>query len=223
MICLRLVRAEVTVVPFPPPPPRTSPAVVTATVARYAIVPIAASVAINRRVSLLSRRTCPTVLLTTIPRHARLPKAHDAIRCEAADGTVFFLDRSLGVEPIRKDLIKSGLEVEIHDDHFARDEKDRVLAPDGRRAGLGCAHQGSETEISSTEDQGAASQQRQSVRPYRRQSPWNRDRCGPPGGTTTDSQSPPLPGGTVPWRASQHPDTSLSHDCHTILIPGVVP
>ena len=42
------------------------------------------------------------------------------------DGTVFFIDRSLGVEPIRKELIKSGLAVETHDDHSARDEEDRV-------------------------------------------------------------------------------------------------
>jgi hypothetical protein len=42
------------------------------------------------------------------------------------DGTVFFIDRSLGVDPIRKELIKAGLAVEIHDDHFARDEEDRI-------------------------------------------------------------------------------------------------
>ncbi len=42
------------------------------------------------------------------------------------DGTVFFIDRSLGIEPIRTELINSGLTVEIHDDHFARDEEDRV-------------------------------------------------------------------------------------------------
>ncbi len=42
------------------------------------------------------------------------------------DGTIFFIDRSLGVEPIRKELINSGLIVEIHDDHFARDEEDRI-------------------------------------------------------------------------------------------------
>jgi predicted nuclease of predicted toxin-antitoxin system len=42
------------------------------------------------------------------------------------DGTVFFIDRSLGVEPIRTELINSGLEVEIHDDHFPRDEEDRI-------------------------------------------------------------------------------------------------
>jgi predicted nuclease of predicted toxin-antitoxin system len=42
------------------------------------------------------------------------------------DGTVFFIDRSLGVEPIRTELINAGLVVEIHDDHFARDEEDRV-------------------------------------------------------------------------------------------------
>ena len=42
------------------------------------------------------------------------------------DGTIFFIDRSLGVEPIRTELVKSGLVVEVHDDHFARDEEDRV-------------------------------------------------------------------------------------------------
>jgi predicted nuclease of predicted toxin-antitoxin system len=42
------------------------------------------------------------------------------------DGTIFFIDRSLGIEPIRTELIKAGLVVEIHDDHFARDEDDRV-------------------------------------------------------------------------------------------------
>ena len=42
------------------------------------------------------------------------------------DRIVFFIDRSLGVEPIRTELINSGLVVEIHDDHFARDEQDRV-------------------------------------------------------------------------------------------------
>jgi hypothetical protein len=41
------------------------------------------------------------------------------------EGTVFFIDRSLGVEPIRTELVKSGLVIEIHDDHFARDEDDR--------------------------------------------------------------------------------------------------
>jgi hypothetical protein len=42
------------------------------------------------------------------------------------DGTVFFIDRSLGVEPIRGALIAEGLAVEIHDEHFKRDEEDRV-------------------------------------------------------------------------------------------------
>ena len=42
------------------------------------------------------------------------------------DETVFFIDRSLGIEPIRAELIKAGLVVEIHDDHFARDAEDRV-------------------------------------------------------------------------------------------------
>jgi hypothetical protein len=42
------------------------------------------------------------------------------------DGTIFFIDRSLGIEPIRSELVKIGLVVEIHDRHFARDEEDRV-------------------------------------------------------------------------------------------------
>jgi predicted nuclease of predicted toxin-antitoxin system len=42
------------------------------------------------------------------------------------EGTVFFIDRSLGIDPIRAELIKAGLTVEIHDDHFARDEEDSV-------------------------------------------------------------------------------------------------
>jgi hypothetical protein len=39
---------------------------------------------------------------------------------------VFFIDRSLGVEPIRTELVNAGLVVKVHDDHFARDEEDRV-------------------------------------------------------------------------------------------------
>lgn len=42
------------------------------------------------------------------------------------DETVFFIDRSLGVDPVRAELINAGLIVEIHDDHFARDEEDRI-------------------------------------------------------------------------------------------------
>ena len=42
------------------------------------------------------------------------------------DGTVFFIDRSLGIEPLRTALVDAGLVVEIHDNHFARDEEDRV-------------------------------------------------------------------------------------------------
>ncbi len=38
---------------------------------------------------------------------------------------VFFVDRSLGVEPLRSALIRAGVRVEIHDDHFKRDEEDR--------------------------------------------------------------------------------------------------
>jgi predicted nuclease of predicted toxin-antitoxin system len=40
--------------------------------------------------------------------------------------TVFFIDRSLGVEPIRTELTNAGLYIEVHDDHFARDEDDRI-------------------------------------------------------------------------------------------------
>ena len=42
------------------------------------------------------------------------------------ESTVFFVDRSLGVEPIRSELSAAGLAVEIHDDHFKRDEDDGV-------------------------------------------------------------------------------------------------
>ena len=75
------------------------------------------------------------------------------------DETTFFIDRSLGIDPIRTELAKAGLVVEIHDDHFARDEEDRRLASNRRRAGLGCAHQGSEAAIPSVGDCRAESQQ----------------------------------------------------------------
>ena len=42
------------------------------------------------------------------------------------DETVFFIDRSLGIDPIRTELVNAGLTVEIHDDYFARDEEDRT-------------------------------------------------------------------------------------------------
>lgn len=42
------------------------------------------------------------------------------------DETVFFIDRSLGIEPLRTELVNNGVVVEIHDDHFARDEEDSV-------------------------------------------------------------------------------------------------
>lgn len=42
------------------------------------------------------------------------------------DEEVFFIDRSLGVEPIRSSLIEAGLTVEVHDGHFARDEEDHA-------------------------------------------------------------------------------------------------
>jgi predicted nuclease of predicted toxin-antitoxin system len=42
------------------------------------------------------------------------------------DGSVFFIDRSLGIEPLRTELTNAGLAVKIHDDHFARDEEDSV-------------------------------------------------------------------------------------------------
>jgi hypothetical protein len=54
------------------------------------------------------------------------------------DGTVFFIDRSPCIEPIRKALRNLGLAVEIHDDDFARDEEDRAwLRMIGERVGLG--------------------------------------------------------------------------------------
>ena len=39
---------------------------------------------------------------------------------------VFFIDRSLGIEPLRSTLREAGVRVEIHDEHFKRDEEDRV-------------------------------------------------------------------------------------------------
>jgi hypothetical protein len=63
---------------------------------------------------------------------ARLPfdasDIEEGICCEAADETVFSIDRSLGIDPIRSRVIEAGLAVDIHDDHFARDEGSR-LAP----------------------------------------------------------------------------------------------
>jgi predicted nuclease of predicted toxin-antitoxin system len=50
------------------------------------------------------------------------------------DRSVFFIDRSLGVEPLRSALVEAGLTVEIHDDHFQRDEEDQLwLAVVGQR------------------------------------------------------------------------------------------
>ena len=46
------------------------------------------------------------------------------------EGAVFFIDRSLGVEPVLTALADAGLRVEIHDDHFARDAEDRVWLRD---------------------------------------------------------------------------------------------
>ena len=42
------------------------------------------------------------------------------------DGSVFFIDRSLGIEPLRTRLADAGLEVKTHDDHFPRDAEDSV-------------------------------------------------------------------------------------------------
>src|ERR1022692_536559 len=69
-----------TVLPCRPPLPRTLPGGVIEKFACYAIVPNAASVAINRRELLLSRGTCPTVQLTAGSSHARLPKGHNKKR-----------------------------------------------------------------------------------------------------------------------------------------------
>jgi predicted nuclease of predicted toxin-antitoxin system len=40
--------------------------------------------------------------------------------------TIFFIDRSLGTEPISTTLKEAGLTVCCHDEHFKRDEEDRV-------------------------------------------------------------------------------------------------
>jgi len=53
-------------------------------------------------------------------------KSKKQFAAKPPDETVFFIDRSLGIEPIRTELTKAGVVVEIHDDHFARDEEDRV-------------------------------------------------------------------------------------------------
>lgn len=42
------------------------------------------------------------------------------------NGAVFFIDRSLGIEPVRTALIDQGLTVEMHGDHFKSDEEDRI-------------------------------------------------------------------------------------------------
>ena len=39
---------------------------------------------------------------------------------------VFFIDRSLGIDPLRSVLKAAGVSVEIHDDHFKRDEADHI-------------------------------------------------------------------------------------------------
>ena len=46
------------------------------------------------------------------------------------DGIVFFIDRSLGIEPLRTELTNLGVVVKIHDDHFAKDEQDRIWLKD---------------------------------------------------------------------------------------------
>ena len=66
--------------------------------------------------SRISRRT---FVWTPVP--SKKPSA-----AKPPDETVFFIDRSLGIDPIGTELVKAGLVVEIHDDHFARDEEDRV-------------------------------------------------------------------------------------------------
>jgi predicted nuclease of predicted toxin-antitoxin system len=49
--------------------------------------------------------------------------------------TVFFIDRSLGVEPIRSVLQQHGLIIETHDEHFRRDEEDRVWLDEAGKRG----------------------------------------------------------------------------------------
>jgi hypothetical protein len=51
------------------------------------------------------------------------------------DSPTFFIDRSLGSQFVRAALTDAGATVEIHDDHFAPDEKDVVwLGEAGRRS-----------------------------------------------------------------------------------------
>jgi hypothetical protein len=80
------------------------------------------------------------------------------------DETVFFIDRSLGLEPIRAELIKSGLVVEIHDDHFERDADDQAWL---KKVGwVGSAHKRPATSLSPAGDRRFASQSRESIRSH---------------------------------------------------------
>src|SRR5271165_7230966 len=77
------------VVPSPPPPPRSAPVAGCAADSRSATVLIAGSVAINRRVLLPFRGTCPTLLLNPESSHAPLPKAHGLPTRRFEDREVF--------------------------------------------------------------------------------------------------------------------------------------
>lgn len=63
--------------------------------------------------------------MITTPATLRLPN----------DSPTFFIDRSLGSQFVRAALVGAGAKVEVHDDHFAADEKDVVwLGEAGRRS-----------------------------------------------------------------------------------------
>ena len=63
------------------------------------------------------------------------PVAHEPHNGNPDDNTTFFIDRSLGSDVVRTALEAAGATVEIHDAHFASDEKDVIwLAEAGRRS-----------------------------------------------------------------------------------------
>jgi hypothetical protein len=82
------------------------------------------------------------------------------------DGTVFFVDRSLGIEPLRTELANLGLLVEIHDDHFARGAEDRVWLRAVGDRGWVVLTKDQRLRYRPLEIASAAREQRKSVRSY---------------------------------------------------------
>jgi hypothetical protein len=82
----------------------------------------------------------------------------------------------LGVEPIRKELVNSGLVGRDSRRSFPPRRGRSCLAPECRRARLGCTHQGSEIEVSSIGDWRATGKQYEGVRANGRKSSWQPDR-----------------------------------------------